>query len=78
MGERLADAVRVQQTGYGDLSVVHLPPLGPPGHVAEHRREDLVGLGQPGRAHVDPGAPGQLPALEPVEGRRLDRRRPEE
>src|SRR6478752_8842480 len=36
MGERLADAVRVQQAGYGDLAVVHLPSLRAPRHVLHH------------------------------------------
>ena len=74
VGERFADAVRVHEPGYVDHPVVHLPALGSPRHVAHHGREHLVGVRQPVAEYVDPRAPGQPPALEPVEGPARPRR----
>ena len=59
MGERLADAVGVDQPRDVDHAVVHLAALGPPRHLADHRGQDVVGLAQPVALDVEPGAAGE-------------------
>ena len=73
VGERVADAVGVHEPRHVDDPVVHLPPLGPPRHVADQRREHVVGRRQPVAAYVDPRAAGQHAALDAVEGRHRGR-----
>ena len=79
VGERLADAVGVQQAGYVDLAVVHLPPLGPPRHVAHHAPRRPRRPRAARRGHMSTQAPRVSSRRStPVEGRRLDGRRLEQ
>ena len=75
VGQRVALAVEAEQAGHVDDLVVHLAPLGVPGHALDQPGEQVVGAVQPARQDVDPravrqqrcAAPGR-PAAAPARG----------
>lgn len=67
VGERGAGAVVREQPGHGDDLVVHLAPLGPPGHFGGQMVEERVGAVQPAGEQVDPGAAAEFGAAHAVE-----------
>ncbi len=72
VGQGLVRGVEGEQPGHVDLPLVHLPPLGAPGHVGGQPLEERVGAAQPAGQVIDPGPGPEVGPPQAAEGAEPD------